>query len=205
MATSLRAKLVRTMVGTLVVVSAVTLLVVAGLNVLASSKMLKTIEGHLRTSIEHKGKGLVVNQALGLRDLVSDNAFGDVARLIERTLEEDEQLVYGLFVDEDQRSWGFVTRQGLSAKDQDAWKRLAIDPDVFKKGTKGSVHVGYRHVIGQNVFEFSMLVVDDKGGRLGRLFYALSDAPLRQAQVEARADSRRTLLITVGFLLLLGT
>ena len=192
------------MVGTLVAVSAATLLVVAGLNVLASSKMLKTIEGHLRTSIEHKGKGLVANQALGLRDLVSDNAFGDVARLIERTLEEDEQLVYGLFIDEAQRAWGFATRQGLSSKDQDAWKRLAIDQDALKEGTKGSVHVGYRLVLGQNVFEFSGLVVDDKGAPLGRLFYALSDAPLRLAQAEARTNSRRTLLVAVGLLLLLG-
>jgi two-component system chemotaxis sensor kinase CheA len=193
------------MVGTLVVVSAATLLSVAGLNVLASSKTLKTVEGHLRASIEHKGKGLVSNQALGLRDLVADNAFGDVARLIERTLEEDEQLVYGLFVDEDGKAWGFFTRQGLASKDPDAWKRLAIDQDVLKQGTKGSVHVGYRHVLGQDVFEFSMLVVDDKGTPLGRLFYALSDAPLRQAQAEARANSRRTLLVTVCFLLLLGT
>lgn len=142
MMTSLRAKLVRTMVGTLVIVSAATLLVVAGLNALASSKTLKTIEGHLRASIEHKGTGLVANQALGLRDLVMDNAFGDVARLIERTVEEDEQLVYGLFIDESQRAWGFDTRQGQSRKDQLAWKQLAIDLDAVKGASKGSVQVG---------------------------------------------------------------
>ena len=193
------------MVGTLVVVSAATLLVVAGLNVLASSKTLKTIEGHLRASIEHKGTGLVANQALGLRDLVMDNSFGDVARLIERTVEEDEQLVYGLFIDEAQRAWGFSTRQGQTAKDQLAWKHLAIDLGALNGASKGSVQVGYRYVLGQNVFEFSMPVVDDKGAPLGRLFYALSDAPLRQAQAEARANSRRTLLVSVGLLLLLGT
>ena len=101
MRTSLRAKLVRTMIATLIVVSTATLLVVAGMNYFASHKTLKTIEASLRASIEDKGSGLVTNQALGLRDLVMDNAFGDVARLVERTIEKDEQLVYGLFLDEE--------------------------------------------------------------------------------------------------------
>ena len=43
MRTSLRAKLVRTMIATLIVVSTATLLVVAGMNYFASQKTLKTI------------------------------------------------------------------------------------------------------------------------------------------------------------------
>ena len=201
MRTSLRAKLVRTMIATLIVVSTATLLVVAGMGYFTSRKTLKTIEEHLRASIEHKGSGLVVNQALGLRDLVMDNAFGDVARLVERTLEKDEQLVYGLFLDEEQKAWGFATRQG-SAKGSDDWKQLAID---VKAKRKPGVQVSYRRALGQNVFEFSIPVVDDKGTPLGTLAYGLSDRPLQKALSEARADSRRALLLTVGLLLLLGT
>ena len=198
---SLRAKLVRTMIATLIVVSTATLLVVAGMNYLASKKTLKTIEEHLRASIEHKGHGLVTNQALGLRDLVMDNAFGDVARLVERTLEKDEQLVYGLFLDQGQKAWGFATRQG-AAKKPDDWKLLAID---MQAENRPGVQVKYRRALGQDVFEFSIAVVDDSGAALGRLFYGLSDTPLQQALAEARSDSRSTLLLTVGLLLLLGT
>jgi two-component system chemotaxis sensor kinase CheA len=189
------------MTATLIVVSTATLLVVAGMNTFASQKTLKTIEAHLRASIEARGSRLVTNQALGLRDLVMDNAFSDVARLVERTLEEDKQLVYGLFLDEDHKAWGFATRQG-AAKSADDWKRLAID---LKAEKKLGVQVIDRHMLGQNVFEFSMAVVDDKGSRLGRLTYGLSDGPLQKALSEARADSRHTLLLTVGLLLLLGT
>jgi two-component system chemotaxis sensor kinase CheA len=198
---SLRAKLVRTMITTLVIVSTATLLVVAGMNYLASKKTLRTIEDHLRASIEHKGHELVANQALGLRDLVMDNAFGDVARLVERTLEKDEQLVYGLFLDQDQKAWVFTTRQGSVRRSGD-WKQL----DMTAKAPNGpGVRVGYRRVLGQDVFEFSVAVVDDGGTALGWLFYGLSDAPLRRALGEARADSRRALLLTVGLLLMLGT
>lgn len=203
MKTSVRAKLVRTMVGTLIVVSTATLMVVAGLNYIASRKTLKTIEGHLRASIEHKGTGLVMNQALGLRDLVTDNAFGDVARLIERTMERDEQLVYGLFLDPEEKAWGYSTRQRAS-KDQDAWKALRLPDNAIKKVTKG-VETSYRTVLGQSTFEFAITVVDDKGAPLGNLFYGLSDGPLRQALSEARSDSRRALLVAVALLLLLGT
>ena len=201
MMTSLRAKLVRTMTATLIVVSTATLLVVAGMNYFASQKTLKTIEAHLRASIEERGSRLVTNQALGLRDLVMDNAFSDVARLVERTLEEDRQLVYGLFLDEEHKAWGFATRQGATKGATD-WKQLAIDGMAERNP---GVQVIDRHVLGQNVFEFSMAVVDDKGNRLGRLTYGMSDGPLQKALSEARADSRHTLLLTVGLLLLLGT
>ena len=201
MRTSLRAKLVRTMTATLIVVSTVTLLVVAGMNYVASQKTLKTIEAHLRASIEERGSRLVTNQALGLCDLVMDNAFGDVARLVERTLEEDKQLVYGLFLDEEHKAWGFATRQG-AAKGADDWKQIGVAVNAAKKP---GVQMIDRHALGQKVFEFSMAVVDDKGTALGRLTYGLSDRPLRKALGEARADSRRTLWLTVGLLLLLGT
>lgn len=204
MDSSLRAKLARSMVRTLVVVAAATLLIVAGFNYVASSRSLNKIQGHLRASIEHKGSGLVANQALGLRDLVMENAFGDVARLVQRTVEEDENLVYGLFLDDSQRAWGFYARPGVLSP-RATWRDLSLSPGVLTRATLGSVDVNYRQVRGQSVFEFSMSVVDDKGTSLGKLFYALSDRPLQQALAEARFDSVRALVVTVALLLLLGT
>jgi two-component system chemotaxis sensor kinase CheA len=199
---SLRAKLVRTMVGTLVVVATVTLMIVAGLNVIASRKTLKSIEGQLRASIQNKGMGMVSLQALAMRDMVMDNAFGDVARLIERTVGHDEQIVYGLFLDQNEKAWGFSTRQKAS-KDQDAWKSLKLSVEAIKQTSEG-VETSFRAVLGQSTFEFAASVVDDKGAPLGKLFYGLSDRPLRQALAEARSGSRRALSMTVGLLVLLG-
>jgi two-component system chemotaxis sensor kinase CheA len=198
--TSLRAKLVRNMIATLVVVATATLVVVAGMNVVSSGRTLITIEEHLRVSIEDKGRGLVVGQALALRDLVSDNAFGDVARLMERTIAKDQDLVYGLFVDEVGKSWGFAANKSLKNFPTD-WKALGLDLKHYQ--TPG-VKRQKKLVAEQSVFEFAMPVVDDKGQRLGILFYTLSDEPLRQALEEARSDSRRSLFLTVGLLGVLG-
>jgi two-component system chemotaxis sensor kinase CheA len=191
------------MIATLVVVSTATLLVVAGMNFVSQRKGLGKIEGHIRAGIGAKGQGLVTNQAIGLRDLVMDNAFGDVARVVERTLEKDDQLVYGLFLDEEDNAWGFATRS-KGAKGAEDWRQLNVDPKKLKNLDIGSVAVAERQVLGQTVFEFSMRVVDDKGAPLGALFYGLSDGMLQRALADARSDSRRALLVTVGLLLVLG-
>lgn len=204
MKTSLRAKLVRTMIATLVAVSTATLLVVAGMDFLSARKALHSIESRLREAIERKGTGLITNQALALRDLVVDNAFGDVARLIARTVEKDPQLVYGLFLDEDEKAWGYSTRQRISEKAPDAWRELNLDTKMLKGLPQGSVATNRRQILGREVFEFSMMVVDDKGTVLGSLHCGLSDAPLQEALADARSDSRRALLVTVGLLILIG-
>jgi len=77
--------------------------------------------------------------------------------------------VYGLFLDEEHKAWGFATRQGATKGATD-WKQLAIDGMAERNP---GVEVIDRHVLGQNVFEFSMAVVDDKGNRLGRLTYGM--------------------------------
>jgi signal transduction histidine kinase/methyl-accepting chemotaxis protein len=203
MKTSLRAKLVRTMIATLVVVSTATLLVVAAMNFLSARRALKSIEARLRESITRKGTSLVTFQAIGLRDLVMDNAFGDVARIIERTVEKDDQLVFGLFLDGEEKAWAYATHQ-RAAKAPEGWKQLNLNPKRLTGAVPGQIQVDRRQLFGQTVFEFSVSVVDDKGTALGGLTYGLSDRPLQEALADARSDSRHALLVTVGLLLLLG-
>jgi len=184
-----------------------TLLVVAATSYVSSRATLQMIEGHLRQGILDKGSGLVVTQALALRDLVADNAFGDVARLVERTVSEDRQVMYGLFLDESSKPWGFVVRGrggavDTASSDPDGWRRLGIDVKAMRLT---GVQTRTRPLDdGAQLFEFATPVVDDHGGFLGSLRYALSDQPLREALEEARSASRRALVLTVGMLLLLG-
>ena len=86
------------MVALLLIVASATLVVVAAMNYQSSRQTLQAIESHLRGTIQAKGSDLVRSQSLALRDLVADNAFGDVGRLVDRTVEQDDQLVYGLFL-----------------------------------------------------------------------------------------------------------
>ena len=114
------------MVGLLAVISSVTLIIVAALNYLSSRATLETMEARLRENIARQGSELVRQQALALRDLVADNAFSDVARLVERTTQQNDDLVYGLFLDSELTPWAYTWR-GLDPKSTPKWDQLGID------------------------------------------------------------------------------
>jgi HPt (histidine-containing phosphotransfer) domain-containing protein/HAMP domain-containing protein len=200
---SLRAKLVRTMIAMLLVTASGTVAVVAAMNVVSSRATLLRIEARLRQAAVDKGSGLVSGQALALRDLVADNAFGDVARLVERTVEQDREISYGLFLDEEMKAWGYAARYGGAVHHEaEHWRALGIDAaSLSAPGIKSQTRVVDG---GQMVFEFAVPVVDDHGIFLGSLRYALSDEALQKALGEARVRSRHALATTVFLLLLLG-
>jgi two-component system chemotaxis sensor kinase CheA len=199
--TSLRSKLVRAMVGLLAAISTITLIVVGAMGYLNSRATLGTLEAHLRDSIAHQGRELVALQALALRDLVADNAFRDVARLVERTTQQNDDLVYGLFLDTERTPWAFVWRGGDPKKATPKWEELGID--TTQADTPG-VRLTTKPLFGQTVFEFASPVIDDRGAVLGTLRYGVSDRSLKAALGAAQAASRRTLASGLALLLALG-
>jgi len=201
--TGLRAKLVRAMVLTLVIVTGATVLTVGYMNYRSARATLDTIETHIRQSIARKGNGLAANHALALRGLVADNAFGDVARVIERSVREDDEILYGLFAGADGRVWTYVpalglVREGGSLPDL---KELGIEPVA---AARVGAEASKREVAGQEAFEFSAAVAADDGAVLGRVLYGLSSVPLKRALSAARQDFQRTLLLTLALLSGLG-
>ncbi len=197
--TRLRTRLVRAMVGTLAVVSGATLLTVGYLNIRIARSTRDSIEAQIRESITRKGEGLATNHALALRGLVADNAFGDVAHLVERAVRQDHEMVYGLFLGSDGRPWTYVPPLSATGPDdQPNWHELGIDAEESRTPDPQS---RLRVVNGQTIFEFSAPVDSDDGVVLGRLFYGLSRVPLDHALASARRDFQRSLALT---LLLIG-
>jgi two-component system chemotaxis sensor kinase CheA len=192
---SLRSKLIRTMIGTLSVISAAVLATVATLHVWSAKNTLALVETKIRESITRKGQGLATDHAQALRGLVADNAFSDVRRLVSSTLREDPELVYGLFLGADGQPWAYVSpTNGDGAPSPSAVKELGIDlPSVMKAGVRKQ----NRHLFGQDVFEFSAPVVGDEKVVAGAIIYGVSGDPLDRALAKARNDSRRQLTITI--------
>jgi two-component system chemotaxis sensor kinase CheA len=128
--TGLRAKLVRAMVVTLVVVTSATVLTVGYMHYRNARSTLEAIELRNRQNIARKGQWLVTNHALALRGLVADNAFGDVARLVERSVREDEEMLYGVFFGADGKVWAYVPPPALAANPfvRPDVRELGIDP-----------------------------------------------------------------------------
>jgi HAMP domain-containing protein/HPt (histidine-containing phosphotransfer) domain-containing protein len=196
---SLRVKLVRTMIGVVSLIAAAVLVTVTILNVRTERKTLALVESTIEDSILRKGKSLVAQHARALQVLVADNAFGDVKRLVEGSVREDAELLYGLFLSSDLQPWAYLGDRADFAKQ--SWKALGVDVSYL---TRGAVRSERRSVFSEDVFQFSAPVVDEDQRIVGLVVYGASSEPLRQALAGARADSRRSLLTTVGLIGLLA-
>jgi hypothetical protein len=194
----MRKKLMMTVIGAQVVTGCGAVLVVALMSLFASAKTLEAVQRQTRMGIELKGRNMTMNQALGLRDAVTDNAFGDVSRVVERTVGGDPDLLYGLFIDQEQKVWVFA-QSGTAGKLVNDWHQLGVKTE---KAAARTPKVMDKLVGGRNVLEFSVPVTDEQEQVLGSLYYGMSDAPLRKALAEAKSGSHRLLVSTVGLLVL---
>jgi two-component system chemotaxis sensor kinase CheA len=200
--TGLRAKLIRAMVVTLFGVSGATLLTVGYISYRSARASLETIETHIRQSIERKGQGLATNHALALRGLASDNAFGDIARLVERAVGRDDDVLYGLFLSADGHPWAYVAPSTAGrARATNDFTEIGVEPSSARRP---GAEAKRRRVFGLDVFEFSASVDADDGTVLGRIYYGLSSVPLQQALAVARHEFERTFLVTLLLLAALG-
>jgi signal transduction histidine kinase len=200
---SVHAKLLRLVLTTLLLVTSSTLVIAAGYSMRLSRRTLAELEAQIRSSIDAQGHSLVADQAVALRSLVTDNAFGDVAALLKGTRDREADVVFCLFVAADGRPWAWISPETggqVRSPPPDSWRALKVDTRWT-----GKAHTRFRTVTYRDepVFEFSAPVQSDEGV-LGTIAYGLSSARLRGAIDRVRADARYVVLRTVSLLVLLG-
>jgi signal transduction histidine kinase/CheY-like chemotaxis protein len=199
---SLKQKLLRMVFAVLFCIAGSTLALVAWLNTQAEHRHLREIETVVRNSIAAKASMLVDNHALALRGLVSDNAFTDVSRLVERAVRRDKDILYGLFIAADGKPWAYASAstKAFSEHEQQAalahWQEVPLPGDAWKSTKTTQRHV---QVFGQDVFEAAGPVIDD-GALLGTIRYGFSTEPLRGALARVRNESQRTLRVTLSWI-----
>ncbi|HEY1532736.1 MAG TPA: response regulator [Polyangiaceae bacterium] len=192
---TLNRKLLRIVLLVFVCVAASTMTVVTWLSTQSESRRLTEMEAQVRANIASKAHVLVDNHALALRGMVADNAFTDVRQIVERAVEGDPDLIYGVFVAADGTPWAYAspTTKALNKGDSqaivDRWQELSLPPGCWKSKTPSQ-----RQVVqfDQEVFEVARPVVDE-GEVLGMIRYGFSTKPLREALARVRAESRATL------------
>jgi len=202
---SLRQKLIVTTMATLVSAVLLALTTVAFLENKTARANLDAVEVHITNALNAKGSILATNHALAMRGFGEHNAFMDIMSLVETTVREDEDIVYGLFLGVDEEGVvgfsTFVDPESLAGKDLDSdrWKQLGI---VLGAGGPGE---GKRTVeaYGQGVWEFSAAVVSE-GEQLGSIRYGLTTEPMHKALSQARDDSFSSVVNAMAVLAFLG-
>src|SRR4051794_25395598 len=94
---ALRLKVIRATVFALASVGVVIAVLMSWLYVRTADENLDLLERQIGETTTTKGTLLVENQALALRGLAEDNALSDIQSLVRRAVEQDPDVLYGLF------------------------------------------------------------------------------------------------------------
>jgi two-component system chemotaxis sensor kinase CheA len=191
---SVQGKIVRILLFVSMLMAVATTFIVVLMSAQASSEHFAAVQGHIQDGIISKGKVLTQNHALALRSLAIDNAFLDMQRLVERAVKDDQDLVYGVFVNSEHAALAKSLNGDPVDKpeppDKDAWKSLGLqEPELLVKAP--SVKRVTR--LGKDLLEVAVPVVSEEGEALGTVRYGLSTARMHEALTRAKSESESRL------------
>ncbi len=191
---NLNTKLVRTVALTLSLACMAIVLVVGLRSAYNTKEQLERTEALLAETLDQKGTLLTENHGLALRAMVADNAFGEVDDLVRKAVEEDDQIVYGLFLDSNERAWSL---HGPGLEEAEEWTKLGIDPEETGPSRRKLWKFGVR------VWEYTAPVaIDDEV--VGTLHYGLSTARLDDALKAEQASSIDLIRHTLSQIVMVG-
>src|SRR5690606_28951558 len=152
-------------------------------------------------SLLAKGRILVSNNAQALREMVPENGFMAVSNLVVSTVRDDEDVVYGEFMDADRRSW---VRADSANPEGSPTHPLPLD-DSLSLWASEAAEASHRRIgPGESgAIEFAAPVQVD-GRTLGVIRYGLSTAGMDSAIASASRSSRQALARTIGAVALFG-
>lgn len=206
---SLRGKFVRLLLIVSSLMALSTTAIVVLMTSQSSSEHLNAVQRHIQDGIISKGKVLTQNHALALRSLAVDNAFLDMQRLVERAVKDDQDLVYGVFVNGEKVALA-KSRTGdpvdsPEPPDKESWRGLGLAENellVKKLDVKRVTRLG------QDLLEVAAPVVSEEGEALGTIRYGLSTSRMHEALARAQHESEsrlwRSVMLMVGLVSLVG-
>ncbi|MDC0682861.1 response regulator [Sorangium atrum] len=211
---SLRIKLLRLILGALLLLGGTTLLASGALIYSTDRAVQAKREQELLSGLEEKARLLGFNQALALRSLVADNLFGDVKALIHQTVSENNDIAYGLFFDAENRVWAAsgLARVPTSndAPSPAAPNFTAADLESLGISTAHQTRLVLRRrqnpLGGDDVLEVAAPVISE-GTHAGTVIYGISTRSVVERMVQARDLAANRLVTTLGLIvaLILGS
>jgi HAMP domain-containing protein/two-component sensor histidine kinase len=178
-----------------------TLFVVIMLSAQASKTQLAAVQKYISEGISSKGKTLTENHAIALRGLTLDNAFLDMRRLVDRAVQSDEDLVYGLYVNSDRETLAYSRRgaalDGEQAVTGDAWRSLGLAESELLVRTATARRTAR---LGQDLLEVAAPVLGENSEVIGTVRYGFSTRRMQEALTRASAEARARLVDSVALI-----
>jgi signal transduction histidine kinase/ActR/RegA family two-component response regulator len=189
----LHAKMVRTLLLSLLLVGVLALFTIARLQVEAARQIEGSLELGLRASLEGKGRTLTQAQARAFVPLTEVHALSDMHDLIRSTLQADRDISYGMFSNADGQLLAYADQTSVD-DDPERWPPFARE--------LARLPLPVAHVVREDarlgVIEFGAPVISGDEA-LGVVRYGLSKRRMVEQVAATRAESRRALERTLGF------
>lgn len=171
--------------------------------IMGSTKGVDRATLQLQRALEAKGRVLVQNNAQALSRMVSDNAFIAVQELVEKTVQNDEDVIYGVYMDVSRKAW-------INAREFERHSVLEDFPEVLndsmsywaatiKDFDKKEINDGN----GLRAIEFCA-AVNVEGQIKGFIRYGVSTVELLAGIDHARKNNMKALILSLVVVVLLA-
>lgn len=198
---SLRSKFIATLLLVTGLGGVATLVVVILMSAQASSQQLATVQFHIEEGIKSKGRVLTENHALAMRAMVMDNAFLDMQRLVERAVKEDDDLVYGIYINSEKAAIAFCQRgancSAEKAVDREVWRQLGLAETSL---VVNALSISRSQRLNDDLLEVATPIFGDEKEVVGTIRYGLSTRRMHAAVAQAQADARQRLNRSIGII-----
>ena len=175
---------------------------VALMSLKSFEKNLVETEANITNALIAKGRTLIGNNSQALTGMVDDNAFSSVLDLVSTTVNDDADIVYGIYMDEDLQPWVHANTENPEGK---ILGNIEFDDELslWASELEKQDYKVYENEQRNQLYEFAApVVIDDE--ILGHIRYGFTTKNMVQALSKAKITAENDLINTLGVLLLVG-
>jgi two-component system, chemotaxis family, sensor kinase CheA len=177
------------------------LAVVIGINTSLSAEHTQSSVANIREALIAKGNILVSNNSQALEEMVADNAILAVTNLVASTVRDDEDVVYGIYMDGRRQPWVHAG-PGNPGGEVNGPAILNDSASLWAAAQRAPIHRRLS-VGGGEVMEF-VAPVRAEGEITGMIRYGLTTAGMHASIAETSRTSHLALHRTIAALVALG-
>jgi signal transduction histidine kinase/CheY-like chemotaxis protein len=156
-----------------------------------SHRWFNLVKTRIETDLHGKGMTLVVNNGMALRTMAEDNAVAAIRDIVIATVQNDSDIAYGIYMDNDCRPWVLALPKNKTAVVTGA----APFNDQISLWAHRLDTPGYREIPSEkgapSIIEFAAPVFSTLSARLGVIRYGISTARMYTTIITEKRNASR--------------
>ena len=158
------------------------------LGVISGRSRFIQVKNRIESDLHGKGMTLVVNNGIALRSMAEDNAYAAIREIVVATVQNDSDVAYGIYMDDDCRPWVMAFSKNRTITPENT---LPLKDSISLWAHKMTMP-GYRVIPSREgappIIEFAAPVFSNESSRLGVIRYGISTARMYNAIITEKRN-----------------